>query len=119
VPSLDDLRSLPASTLQRALSDSGIDHRHCIEKAELAAKVYDRFPDLPLAVRSEITSLVHVPRNELARVDVHQALLARITRLQPDEQYSVNLFQVCWISDELILLWMCMSLWRDPDGVHA
>jgi hypothetical protein len=89
-----DLRSLPAVTLQRALSAGNIDHRHCIEKSDLASALHSSFDHLPLDLRSEITSLIKAPKHDLATVDVQQALLARVTRLQQDEQYSVKLFQV-------------------------
>lgn len=91
---MDELRSLSAAALQRALSAGNIDARHCIEKRDLAAQVHDTFAQLPLSVRSEITSLVQDPTRELAPTDTHSALLAREARLQLDEQYSVRLFRV-------------------------
>lgn len=93
-PSLETLRSLPVGVLQRALSASDVDHRQCIEKADLVAKVHSEFSSLPHAVRSEITALTTAPPSNIAHVDLHQALQARIARLHPDEQYSVRLFQV-------------------------
>ena len=102
-PAVDDLRSLPAGALQRALSAGNIDHRHCIEKADLAAALHGSFDSLPLSVRSEVHSLIKAPRNELAPLDVSQALLARITRLQLDEQYSVKLFQVSFCTHVCVL----------------
>lgn len=93
-PALEVLRALPAATLQRALSAGGVDHRHCIEKADLATTLHDKFPELPLSVRSGITAIIKAPTKEVALQDVHQALQARVSRLQLDEQYSVHLFQV-------------------------
>lgn len=93
-PAVDELRTLSAAALQRALSAGNIDTRHCIEKKDLAAQVHGAFGQLPLAIRSEITSLVQDPSRELAPANVHSALLAREARLQLDEQYSVRLFRV-------------------------
>ena len=86
---------LPAAALQRALANGNVDHRHCIEKTDLAVKLRDSNAHLPLSVRSDITALVQAPKTDLAlQEDVHHALLARVSRLQLDEQYSVRLFQV-------------------------
>lgn len=80
--------------LQRTLDAGNVDHRHCVEKKDLAARVHEAFDTLPLPIRSELSSLVQAPLGDVVPYDVHQALAARVARLQPDEQYSVKLFRV-------------------------
>lgn len=98
VPSLESLKALPVTALQQALSSSDIDQRGILEKADLAACVHDNFHRLPMAVRADVSALVEAPKKDLVRTDVLQALGARISRLQSDEQYSVRLFQVHLLS---------------------
>ena len=86
------------TALQQALSSSDIDQRGILEKADLAACVHDNFHRLPMAIRADVSALVEAPKKDLVRTDVLQALGARISRLQSDEQYSVRLFQVHLLS---------------------
>lgn len=86
---------MPVTLLQQVLAAAELDYRSILEKADLARAVHENFESLPLAVRAEVSALVQTPSKELARSDVLQALGARISRLQADEQYSVRLFQVC------------------------
>jgi hypothetical protein len=98
-PSLEQLRSLPVGILKRTLDSNNIDHRRCVEKKDLVAKVHEVFALLPLPIRSELLALTQRPGNELGAVDVHHAaLVGRVSRLQPDEQYSVKLYQVHYIT---------------------
>jgi hypothetical protein len=66
-----------------------------VEKGDLAALVRNAFPTLPLSVRAHLGALVAAPTRAVAPVDSGQALAARVARLRPDEQYSVQVFQVC------------------------
>lgn len=84
---------MPVTLLQQVLAAAELDYRSILEKADLARAVHENFESLPLAVRAEVSALVQTPSKELARSDVLQALGARISRLQADEQYSVRLFQ--------------------------
>ena len=93
-PSTARLAEIPASLLQQLLAAAEQNHRNISEKAHLVEAVHANFESLPLAVRADVAALAESPSKELARTDVLQALGARISRLQADEQYSVRLFQV-------------------------
>lgn len=92
-PTTDKLMEMPVTLLHQLLYTVNVEHGH-LSKAALVEAVSDNFDSLPLAVRANVTALAEAPTKDLARTDVLHALAARTARLQPDEQYSVRLFQV-------------------------